>query len=289
MLSLTLVACVVVAACTADNTLSSPATSTGSASSPTTTAPALVTTEASVETTTPTTTTTSLPEATTYPPATTGPHRPPPVGEPGFASVISQGDPSRLLVALTFDAGADTGFAAEILDILASNGIRGSFGLTGAWAEQNPGLVARIVADGHQLINHTYDHASFTGRSTRARSLTSAERHDQLARTDAAIRTIAGTTTAPWFRPPYGDYDESVNADVFAAGYTYNVLWTIDSLGWMGYSSAQITDRCLRRAVAGAIYLFHVGSRSQDAASLQAIIDGLRAQGYGFVTVAGII
>jgi peptidoglycan/xylan/chitin deacetylase (PgdA/CDA1 family) len=63
----------------------------------------------------------------------------------------------------------------------------------------------------------------------------------------------------------------------------------VDSLGWNGLPADAIVDRCLERAENGAIYLFHVGSASADAEALQRIIDGLRAQGYGFGTVADVL
>lgn len=69
-------------------------------------------------------------------------------------------------VALTFDAGADRGYAEAILDTLDEYGIKASFGITGHWAEENPDLVARMVEDGHMVFNHTWTHRSFTGFST---------------------------------------------------------------------------------------------------------------------------
>jgi hypothetical protein len=66
-------------------------------------------------------------------------------------------------------------------------------------------------------------------------------------------------------------------------------MWTVDSTGWRGTAPTEITARCLAAAASGAIYLFHVGSASADALALQSIINGLRAAGYGFETVAGII
>ena len=89
--------------------------------------------------------------------------------------------------------------------------------------------------------------------------------------------------------PPYGDYDASVNADLFARGYLYNVLWTVDSLGWDGLAATDIVRRCLDRAEPGAIYVFHVGAASEDAAALQPIIDGLRGTGYSMTTVSDLI
>jgi len=202
---------------------------------------------------------------------------------------MSRGNPARRLVALTFDAGADTGYAAQILDTLRANGVRASFGVTGRWAEQNPELLRRIVAEGHQLINHSYSHSSFTGRSTGRPPLSQAQRWQELDRTEDVVQRLTGATTKPYFRPPYGDYDASVNADVYARGYTYNVLWTVDSQGWTGLPAQQIVQRCLSLAQPGAIYVFHVGSASQDAQALPAIIAGLRAAGYGFGTVAEVL
>ena len=99
--------------------------------------------------------------APTSPPGT----QPPSGGEP--AQVISKGNTSRNTVAFTFDAGADAGYTTQILDTLQANGVHATFGMTGKFAEQNPALVQRMVNEGHTLINHTYDHASWTGNSTR--------------------------------------------------------------------------------------------------------------------------
>ena len=212
---------------------------------------------------------------------------PPPRGSP--ALVIRKGDASRKIVAFTFDAGADAGFAAQILDTLAANGIHASFGMTGRWAERYPDLLQRIVREGHHLINHTYDHASMTGATTKTLPLTREQRWEELDRTEAIVGQLTGATTKPYFRPPYGAFDDSVNVDVGARGYAYNVLWTVDSRGWMGWSAGAIIQRCLEQAEPGAIYVFHVGSASQDGPSLQAIIDGLRAQGYFIGSVPDVL
>jgi peptidoglycan/xylan/chitin deacetylase (PgdA/CDA1 family) len=204
----------------------------------------------------------------------------------GAAQVMRRGTTDRYQVVLTFDAGADAGFTSQILDTLGANGITAAFGITGRWAEQNPQLLQRIVRDGHQLINHSYSHPSFTGYSTGAPPLTQVQRWDQLDRTEAIVRDLTGASTLPYFRPPYGDYDDGINADVGARGYAYNVMWTIDSMGWNGLGADGIVQRCLAQAVPGAIYVFHVGSASRDAAALQRVIDGLRNAGYALVPLS---
>lgn len=223
----------------------------------------------------------------TAPGAATPPVTPSPLAEP--AQVVRQGNTGRRAVAFTFDAGSDAGYAGDILDTLAANGIAAAFGITGRWAEANPELLKRIVAEGHQLINHSTDHPSFTGGSTGKPALTREERWDQLDRTEAIVQRLTGASTKPYFRPPFGDYDDSVGSDVAVRGYTYIVMWTVDSFGWKGITAEEIRQRCLDLAQPGAIYIFHVGSASQDGPALQGVIDGLRQAGYEMVSLSELL
>lgn len=227
-----------------------------------------------------------IPKGSVVPPP---PPTSPPPSNGGPATVVRRAATNQKVVALTFDAGSDTGFTAVILDTLKANNIKASFGITGRWAEQNPSLPRRIAQEGHLLINHTYSHASFTGYSTGDAPLSRAQRRDELDRTEAIIKNLTGATTKPYFRPPYGDYDDSVNADAGARGYRYNVMWTVDSLGWQGLAVSAIRNRCLAGKEPGAIYLFHVGSASRDAGALQSIINGLRAAGYSFARIDALV
>jgi peptidoglycan/xylan/chitin deacetylase (PgdA/CDA1 family) len=200
--------------------------------------------------------------------------------EPGApARRISRGKNGRPVVALSFDAGSDVGYTADILDVLAAEGVKASFGVTGKWAEKNPDLFRRIVAEGHHVINHTYDHASMTGRSTSSLPLSRDARISELARADDVFVSLTGKSTKPWFRPPYGDIDTELDKTLVAAGYSYDLLWSVDSLGWKGLSAADITTRCVNGLDAGVILLFHVGSQSQDDAALPAIIAAIRHAG----------
>ena len=202
---------------------------------------------------------------------------------------VRRGNSTRQMVALTFDAGSDRGYTTQVLQTLAASGIKASFSLTGVWAEANPDLVQAIAAAGHLIMNHSYDHPSFTGYSTGEGPLSTAQRIDQLDRADMAIESITGRSTKPYFRPPYGDYDGSVLCDAYAAGYNYLVMWTVDTLGWNGAGVDDIVETSLSRARPGTIYIMHVGSQSQDALALQRVIDGLKAQGYSFGTIADIL
>jgi peptidoglycan-N-acetylglucosamine deacetylase len=193
---------------------------------------------------------------------------------------------SANVVALTFDAGADRGYAGQILDTLKAQGVKASFGVTGKWVEANPDLARRIASEGHTVINHTYSHRSFTGYSTNTSPLSYSQIEDELNRADSAIRGATGvSTTKPLFRPPYGDYNTCVRSHVAHSGYTWNVMWTLDSLGWKGLTGDQIVQRVLDGLQPGANYLFHVGAQSQDGPALPRIISELRERSYGFTVV----
>ena len=208
---------------------------------------------------------------------------------PGRSVLVDRGPAECNTVSLSFDAGADRGYAELILDILREHGVPASFGMTGAWAEQNSDLIRRMADEGHELINHTWDHRSFTGFSPRTRPLSVGERRLQLDRTEELLLGLTGRSTRPFFRPPYGDLNEGVLKDVADAGYDYTVMWTVDSFGWNHLPAVGIVNRCLSRAEPGAIYLFHVGAQSEDALALGPIIEGLRARGFGFVNITDLL
>ena len=211
------------------------------------------------------------------------------VGAASPATKIFRGPVDKPVVSLTFDGGSDRGYCGMILDTLANNGIKGTFPMTGEYALANPDLIKRIVDEGHQLVNHTYSHPSFTGVSSGNTALTYSARFQQLESTEETFINAAGVGSRPYFRPPYGDYDNGVLADLGEARFSYCVLWSLDVLGWNGLTQNQIVSRVLNDHGNGYIYLMHVGSESQEGPALQRIIDGLRNRGYGFATVSDLI
>lgn len=100
-------------------------------------------------------------------------------------------------IALTFDDGPNPSWTPGILDTLNSTGTPGAFFVIGAHAQRHPALLRRIVAEGHLIANHSYDHARHGlwrhGRYWR----------DQITRTDELILRLAGVRPS-LFRPPFG-------------------------------------------------------------------------------------
>ncbi len=239
---------------------------------------------------TPEPTVTPSPEPTEAPVATERPV-PPDTGQT-TSLVVERGDSGRLEVAFTFDAGEGRGYTEEILDLLAEYGVVGSFGVTGEWAEANPDLMQRIVSEGHQLINHTWDHRSFTGVSTGLEPLTQEERREQIDRTERAIADTAdGYQSSPFFRFPYGDYDLAALELLGEMGFAYTMSWSCDTLAWMGDSADVIVERCgtsSDKGGPGGILLMHVAQEADWNALEPLILDYLEA-GYEFVTIEQVI
>lgn len=205
----------------------------------------------------------------------------------GASIVVERGPADRRAVALTFDAGEGRGYTEEILDLLQQEGIRASFGTTGAWARENPDLILRILEEGHLLFNHSDSHRSWTGRSPGTEPLTEDERTTEVTGAHDTVEEIADHDMAPFWRPPYGDYDAEGQVLLATLGYDYTFWWTCDTLGWSGYTAQEIVEWCgpnTDNGGPGAIILYHV-AQEQDYLSLEQTIAEYRGEGYEFVTL----
>ena len=194
---------------------------------------------------------------------------------------VERGDPTRRLIALTFDAGASAEPAAAILDVLKANEVRSTVFLTGDWIQENPALLKRIVAEGHEVANHTVTHPDLT-------TLTDAKIRQELEATARLYSEATGLTMAPYFRPPFGARNARVLAAAWQAGYR-SVYWTVDSGDWVENATpAGVQQTVVSKAVNGAVVVMHLGSVHTPQV-LNQIIASLRRAGYGLVTVSELL
>ncbi|MDR6436680.1 peptidoglycan/xylan/chitin deacetylase (PgdA/CDA1 family) [Paenarthrobacter nicotinovorans] len=189
------------------------------------------------------------------------------------------------VVALTFDAGANSAALASILSSLSADQVKATFFVTGSWAQANRGSLDRILAEGHRLGNHSMSHPGFT-------QLTDAQITEEIRGAEAAV-FAAGGDPRPFFRFPFGERDSRVIATVNRLGYVA-VRWSVDTLGWKGTSGGVTRETVLRRVVdglrPGAIVLMHIGSNPEDGTTLDAdalpgMIKEIKTAGYGLVTL----
>ncbi|MBU4213385.1 MAG: polysaccharide deacetylase family protein [Actinobacteria bacterium] len=181
-------------------------------------------------------------------------------------------------VALTFDDGPGT-YTAALLDALAARGAPATFFLVGRNIAKYPAVVAREVAEGHAVGNHTWDHAWLT-------KLSPEDVGAELDETSAAIQAAAGVSTA-LVRPPYGAFDDASLA-VLAARGDAAICWSVDTEDWKNRDAAVTTQRALEGAAPGAIILMH-DIHESTLTAIPGIIDGLRAAGYTLVTVPQLL
>ncbi|HVA87096.1 MAG TPA: polysaccharide deacetylase family protein [Candidatus Saccharimonadales bacterium] len=213
---------------------------------------------------------------------------PPPSAAPdGSSVVISNGSRSTHLVALTFDLGGEVPPTLDVLNWLIANDVRATIFATGS-AIATPGTGQQAIAlvsahpDLFSVGNLSWDYPSFTG-------LDAAGIADELARTEGAIFGATGRSSKPFFRPPYGAQDAAVRQAVGKAGWTYTVMWDVDTVDWKatadgGPTGDDIVAKVLSRAQGGSIVLMHLGGFNTLAA-LPRIVAGLRANGLEPVTL----
>ena len=201
-------------------------------------------------------------------------------------AIIVQRGANRPAVALTLDAGASSEPTAQMLATLATYDVRITFFLTGDWIQRNPDLTRQIVAAGHEIANHSVTHPDF-------RDLDDAQIAAELDGMADILYQTTGTRPAPYFRPPYGAYDERVLRAVAARGYI-PIFWTLDSLDSVGEpKSAQfIVERLTTTLNAekrnGAILLAHCGSQS-TADALPDILEYFAQQNIVVTTLSQIL
>ncbi|HEV2238179.1 MAG TPA: polysaccharide deacetylase family protein, partial [Ktedonobacterales bacterium] len=205
---------------------------------------------------------------------------------PVSAAVIRTGNTTLRQVSLTIDSdGGSPGNAAAYLTILHARGVRTTWFLTGQFAQANPALVRTIRDDGHDIGNHTVDHPDLI-----APPRTDAFICAELVNADRMISAVSGRTTRPYFRPPYGDYNDQVRTLAARLGYR-TIYWSIDPADWNSAHTAQDIENNILNSPnlrPGAIILMHVNS-AHEAEALPIVIAGLQQRGYAIVPLSQLL
>jgi peptidoglycan-N-acetylmuramic acid deacetylase len=206
----------------------------------------------------------------------------PPAG--GWGEVVRV-PPGNHRIAITFDAGASGETWPRILAAFRERNLRITMFITGRFAEQYPDAIKQAAADGHEISNHTYSHLD-------SRKLSDEELAGELARTEAIIRDLAGVSTKPYWRPPFGARNNHVLNVAVAQGYR-SIYWTLDSLDSVG--QPKTADFIFNRVtntpgvnLDGAIILQHFGSEA-SADALPRELDRLKEMGLQVVTISELL
>jgi peptidoglycan/xylan/chitin deacetylase (PgdA/CDA1 family) len=195
------------------------------------------------------------------------------------ASQVSRG-PRGKKIALTFDDGPapDT---TQFLDKLKSLKIHATFFMIGQQVGGHGALLKRMMAEGHELANHSWNHANLGGGGGGATQ--------QITSTNRAIQRASGFRPC-LMRPPYGSTGGDLVHRVRAQHMT-SILWDVDPQDWRTPGTGVIVNTIRGQTRGGSIILEHDGggNRSQTLAALPQYVRTLKSRGYKFVTVSELL
>jgi len=180
----------------------------------------------------------------------------------------------------TFPARVEAN-VGRLLELLARHGTHATFFTLGWIAKRYPRLVREIVAGGHELASHGYDHRllTFEGPTEIA--------HQGEPLGTAAIERASGVRPR-LFRAPHGFRSPWVTPIAPSLGQR-TVGWSLGVWDSDRPGVESIVQRTVRGARAGSILLLHdgdgydpAGDRMQTARAVPVIVDRLLEQGFRF-------
>ncbi len=183
-------------------------------------------------------------------------------------------------LAMTFDDGPHVTNTPRLLDMLKQRKIKATFFVVGQCAAEYPDIMKRIVAEGHEVANHSWSHPQLSAMSDE-------KVRAELQKTHDAIVQATGVTPK-LMRPPYGAFTARQRAWANGVWGYKCILWDVDPLDWKFHNAEHVKSEILKGAVAGSIILSHdIHKTTIDA--MPETLDGLLAKGFKFLTVSELV
>lgn len=184
--------------------------------------------------------------------------------------------PDGKLIAITFDDGPSYQYTGKLLDALKEHNAKATFFMVGQNVGGNEALLKRMVAEGHELGNHSWDHADLA-------SISASAMHAEIDNTSQAIYNACGQYPTV-FRAPYGSLSDRVLNYLTVP----SIYWSVDTRDWETPETNFVKKQILTNAYDGAIILLHdIHKTSVDG--FIAALDKLEEEGYTLVTVTELL
>jgi peptidoglycan/xylan/chitin deacetylase (PgdA/CDA1 family)/sulfur carrier protein ThiS len=181
-------------------------------------------------------------------------------------------------VALTFDDGPWSPSTKQVLALLERHHVHATFCMIGRQVSAHANLVRRMVRDGDDLCDHTWDHDLALPSRPHAQIVL------EITRALHAIRRAAGGVAPLFFRAPGGNF--ATNVDRVAARHHLGLLrWTVDTRDWSRPGVHMILRHVYAELRPGGVILMHDGGgdRSESVSALRILLRKLPRMGYHFV------
>jgi peptidoglycan-N-acetylglucosamine deacetylase len=195
-------------------------------------------------------------------------------------ATYSQVNVDQPYIAMTFDDGPSAENTPRLLEMLKQRNIKATFFLIGQNVASNPDVVRRILAEGHEVGNHSWTHPQLS-------KLSDDRVTSEITKTQDAIKDASGFTPT-LLRPPYGAITTRQREWIENRFGLNIILWSVDPFDWKRPGASVITQRILTQVHPGAIILSH-DIHKQTVDAMPATLDGLIKKGYRFVTVSQLI
>lgn len=202
-----------------------------------------------------------------------GSAQPLPVG-PGQRTI----DPSRPMVALTFDDGPSE-TTPKILSLLDQYGGRATFFVVGNRLANYNDILVQIAEQGSEIGCHTWSHKKLT-------ELKDSDIEWQITKTTTSIMERTGQQVV-LMRPPYGSHNANVRAVSRKLGLSV-IFWSLDTEDWRTRSASATYDVIMKNVKSGSIILCH-DLHEATGEAMELVIPALVEQGYQLVTVSELL
>lgn len=179
------------------------------------------------------------------------------------------------LCSLTFDDGPHPAVTPRILDILRNERVRATFFPIGNVAVRRPGIIGRIVQEGHEVGNHSLTHPNM-------RNLSAEAQRAEIVETNRVLVTAGADPVL--FRPPAGRYNQDTLKTV-AQEAMQPALWNVDTRDWLSRDADKIIAQVSAAGAIGSVVLMHA-TYPATAEALPKAIEILRGRGCRFVTLS---
>ena len=179
-------------------------------------------------------------------------------------------------LALTFDDGPDAATTPRILDVLKQHNAKATFFVLGGHVKGNEALLRRIHQEGHEIGNHSWNHPSFI-------KISLDQVRAEVLDTQAAI-VKAGVPAPHLFRPPYGDMNDIVMAQIPLAV----VKWNIDPEDWHPKRQQYLLEHMATHARPGGVVVMH-DTEVTTADRLDSLLSQLASQQFTLVTASDVL
>lgn len=183
-------------------------------------------------------------------------------------------------IAITFDDGPVPEQTPRLLDMLKERGVKATFYVVGTNAAAHPEILRRMVAEGHEIGNHSWSHPALT-------KLGAAGVKSQMDKTNAAVFAATGENPKT-MRPPYGATNASLNRRLNDEFGMKVILWAVDPLDWKYRNAERVANSIVTSTKAGDIILAH-DIHGSTVNAMPKTLDALLAKGFKFVTVSELL